>query len=337
MTGTKARALGVAVGVVALQALLVPLFSAPAAKIAPRDLPIVVAGPAPAADTVAAQLDAAVPGGFDITRVPDAAAADTRIRDRQAYAALVVGQAGLGLHVASAASPTVANLLTQASGQLAQGRPIPVVDVVPAPADDPHGAGFGSGFLPLVLTSSVAGALIALLVGSRAGRVLGVLTFGVLAGLAGGLVLHGWLGVVGGEYVAVAGAVGLIALAASAAVAGLGSLLGRAGAVLGVALVFLVGNALSGVNSAPELLPKPWGEVGQWLPPGAGGTLLRSVSAFSGHGATHASAVLAGWVVAGLLLAAIGPAGLRRPDRAVTVPARVSASDVSAVPATIPE
>ena len=46
----------IGVGIVVAQALLVPLFAAPAANLGPRDLPVVVAGPPPAADALAAQL-----------------------------------------------------------------------------------------------------------------------------------------------------------------------------------------------------------------------------------------------------------------------------------------
>ena len=63
----KPMTLGVliAIAVVAGQALLIPLFAAPAANLAPRDLPLAVAGPPP----VAAQLEAQHPGAFKITRV----------------------------------------------------------------------------------------------------------------------------------------------------------------------------------------------------------------------------------------------------------------------------
>ena len=51
----------IAIVVVALQALLVPLFAGPAANLAPRDLPIAVAGPPPATAQLAAQLDGRAP------------------------------------------------------------------------------------------------------------------------------------------------------------------------------------------------------------------------------------------------------------------------------------
>jgi hypothetical protein len=97
-----------------------------------------------------------------------------------------------------------------------------------------------------------------------------------------------------------AAAIGLFALAASAAVAGLGSVLGYPGIGLGALLVFLVGNPLSAVSSAPELLPEPWGQVGQWLPVGAGGAALRSAAYFDWAGATQPISYLSDTPYSGL-------------------------------------
>jgi hypothetical protein len=292
--------------VVAVQALVVPLFAAPAANLAPRDLPIVVAGPQQAASEVAARLQATDPDAFAITTVPDAAAADQRLRDREAYAGIVITTGGVELHTATAAAPVVAAQLTQASAELGQGQQVRVVDVVPADPDDPRGAGFAAGFLPLLLTSMIAGILFSLLVRSRWGQLTGLLSYGILAGLVGALVLQGWLGVVpGSSYLPVAAAIALFTTAAAATVAGLAALLGRAGIALGVLAIFLVGNPLSAVTAAPALLPRPWGEVGQWLPPGAGGSLLRSAAFFDGAGADQPLWILAGYAVVGLLLVAV--------------------------------
>jgi hypothetical protein len=291
----------VAVVVVLLQVLLVPLFAAPASRLAPRHLPVAVVGPV-----------ALPPAEFDVTRTPDAATADALIKDRTVYGAVVAGPAGPVLHVASAASPTVAALLEQAATTIG-GRPVPVVDVVPTDRHDPRGAGFGAGFLPLAVTGLLAGVLTFLLIGRRVARVVTLVTFAVLAGLAGTAVLQSGLGVLPGDYLADASALALFALAVSAGVAGLGALLDRAGLALGAATIFLVGNALSGISAAPELLPAPWGTVGQFLPIGAGGTLLRSVAYFDGHGAVRAVLVLTAYAAGGLLLAAAGGRGLTRP------------------------
>lgn len=300
-----ARAGLIAAGIVVLQAVLVAWFAWPSAHLEPRDLPVVVAGPAPAATAMAQQLDAVRPGAFDVTTAADGAAADAALRDREAYAAFVVGTSGLELHVASAASPTVAALLTQAAQQLGNGTAIQVTDVVASPPDDPRGAGFASGLLPMVLTSLAAGALLTVVVRARGARLAGIIGYAILAGLVGAALLRG-LGVLAGDYVVEAGAIGLLALAISAAVAGLGALLGRPGIGLGALLVFVLANPISGVAAAPELLPQPWGAVGQLLPPGAGATLLRSASFFDGAGATTPLLVLAGWALVGLVLVALG-------------------------------
>jgi hypothetical protein len=312
-------ALGVliAVAVVALQALLIPLFAGPAAHLAPRDLPVAVAGP----PQVAAQLTATHPGAFEITTVRDAAAADAAIRNREVYGAILVTATGPEVHVASAASPAVAQLLTQAAAGL--GPQVQVRDVVPVDPGDPRGAGFGAGFLPLAITSLLAGVLVFFLVGSRIARFVAVLAYAALAGLAGSAVLVSWLGVVPGAYLAVAGVLGLMTLAIAGTMTGLAAVLDRGGLALGAIVLFLAGNALSGISAAPELLPQPWGEVGQWLPIGAGGTLLRSVAWFDGNGAGFAVTVLSAYAIGGLALLLAGGRGLARPER-VEAPAETT-------------
>ncbi|WP_250003209.1 hypothetical protein [Actinoplanes sp. M2I2] len=302
----KPLALGVliAILVVAVQALLVPLFAAPAANIAPRDLPLAVAGP----PALVAQLEAAHPGAFDVRVVADAGAADAAIRNREVYGAVLVSPAGPEMHVASAASPTVAALLTQAAAGL--GPQVAVRDVVPLDANDPRGAGFAGGFLPLAITSLLAGVLVFLLVRRRAARLLALLSYGVLAGFSTAAVQQGWLDILPGGYLAVAAALGLFALAVSAAMTGLAAVLDRGGLGLGALVMFLIGNALAGIAAAPELLPQPWGELGQWLPIGAGATLLRSVAYFDGAGSAFAVSVLSAYAVGSLLLTLIGRRGL---------------------------
>jgi hypothetical protein len=308
----------IAIAVVAGQALLIPLFAAPAANLAPRDLPIAVAGP----PQLVAQLEAAHPGAFEVTTVADAAAADSKIKDRQVYGAILVTAAGPEVHVASAASPTVAQLLTQAAAGLGQAPPtdgpglgsgiVPVRDVVPVDPDDPRGAAFGAGFLPLAITSLLAGVLVFFFVPRRSARLVALTTFAALAGVAGAAVQIGWLGILPGDYWAVAGSLALLTLAISAAMTGIAALVGREGLALGAVVMFLVGNALSGIAAAPELLPQPWGAVGQWLPIGAGGTLVRSVAYFGGSGAGFAATVLSAYAIGGLFLILIGRKGLAR-------------------------
>ena len=81
--------------------------------------------------------------------------------------------------------------------------------------------------------------------------------------------------------------------------------MGERGAVLGALTMVLIGNPFSGVATAPELLPQPVGAIGQLMPPGAGGNLLRSTGFFDGAGAGSHVVVLVVWAVAGLALLAV--------------------------------
>jgi hypothetical protein len=105
-------------------------------------------------------------------------------------------------------------------------------------------------------------------------------------------------------------------LAAGLSMLGLGSLFGRFGLAIGALLALLLGNPLSGLSSAPEMLPSGWGTLGQWLPQGATATLLRSTAFFDGAGATTAIAVLTCWAVAGAALSVIAAVRQARTVRA---------------------
>jgi hypothetical protein len=309
--GGDRRVLGAVAAVVAVQALLLLVFAWPAVETAPRGVPLAVAGPPAAVAQLTQRVEATRPGAFAFTTVADAAAAEAAIGDRRVYGALVAGPQGLTVLTAPAASPAVAQLLAQL-GQAAGagGQVVRVVEVVPADPDDPRGAALTAGVLPLVMTSLLVGVLLTLRARAAWLRVAGVLLYGLLAGAAATAVLQYGLAALPGSYLANAAAVGLLATAMAGAIAGLGALLGRVGLGLGAATVFLLGNPLSGLASAPEMLPRPWGEIGQHLPPGAGGSLVRSVAFFDGTGAGRPAAVLAVWAVAGLAL--VGAAALRR-------------------------
>ncbi|AUH40573.1 hypothetical protein [Streptomyces sp. CMB-StM0423] len=294
----------------ALVALALWAFVWPNARLAPRDLPLGVAGPAQATAPLKAQL-AEREGAFEVHGYADADAARTAIEEREVYGAVVASPDGPELLVATAAGPSVAQMLTEAVGEQA-GKPVPTEDVVPLPSADPRGSALSSSVLPLALAGLLVGGLVTLL-GLRGGRgVLAVVGAAAAVGLVAAALADSWLGALAGDWWAEAGALGLTVLAGAAAVAGLGAVLGRAGMGLGSLLVMLLGNPFSGVTSAPELLPEPAGMLGRLLPPGAGGSLTRSVAHFDGNGAAGPLTVLAGWSLAGLALLALGPLLARR-------------------------
>ncbi|MFG2650486.1 ABC transporter permease [Streptomyces sp. NPDC048436] len=300
------RILAVAILVSALMALALWAFAWPATRTAPRDLPLGVAGPATATAPLQSQL-AKKEGAFEIHRYADEAAARDAIEDRTVYGAVVVTPQGMRLLTATAASPVVAQLLEQAvAGQAPEGTEVTTTDVVAAPADDPRGSALAASLLPLVIAGVAAGSL-ATLLGLRGIRAVAALVLAAAAvGVAAAALAHSWLGLLAGDWWAEAGTLGLSTLAVSGTVAGLAALLGPAGIGLGALTMVLLGNPFSGISSAPQLLPEPLGFIGQLLPPGAGGTLLRSVSFFDGARATGPVLTLAVWTLVGLTAVLLG-------------------------------
>ncbi|TDE00563.1 ABC transporter permease [Jiangella asiatica] len=307
------RVIGIALGLSLMIGVLVTAFVWPNSEVAPRDVPIAVAGSPEAVGQVEEQLSAAMPDAFDVSQVDDEAAAREAIEDRDVYGAVLLDPAGPPqVLTASAAGPLVAQLLQGVAAELAAqsgGGEAPtaaVEDVVPLPQDDPRGAGFSSGALPMVLAGIAIGAAMSFVVPGVGRRLVGATVAALGGGTVAVLVMQTWLGVLDGNWLANAGAFALTLGATSIGLIGLNALLGHPGAGLGAAVVLLLGNPLSGVTSSPELLPSGWGALGQLLPPGAGGTLLRSTAYFDGAGSGQALLVLGSWVVGGLLLAALG-------------------------------
>jgi hypothetical protein len=317
-SGSRDRRVLIAAVVVPLVvAITLATFAWPAARLEPRDLPLGVAGPADATRTVEERLEHAGAGAFELHRYADEAAAREAIEDREVQGAVVASPDGVTVLTASASSAVVAGMLEQAFAPREPGGAA-VVDVVPADEDDPRGTVLASLILPLVLSSVVAAILLFQL--GRAGllQVGTLLAASVLAGLVAIAMVQGWLGALDGSWLENAGVLSLTVLAIASAIVGLAALLGHAGVGLGVLLMVLVGNPWSGISSAPELLPEPVGGIGQLLPPGAGGNLLRSTAFFDGAGGAKHLAVLLAWSALGL--GAIWAAALRNRRRSsVTV------------------
>lgn len=310
------RVIALSAGLALIVGVLTLAFAWPSAGMGPNEIPIAVIGPDEAADQVQSQLDEAEPDGFDVTAVADAAEAETLIKEREVYAALAITPESVDLYTASAASPTVTRLVTgiadQVAAQMSQaaGQPgsiqVAVHDLVPLPADDPNGAGLAASAFPMAMGGIVIAALIAFNVRGSGRQAAAAILAPLAVGAGVAAILMYVLEAIDGDYVAIAGALALTMAATAWGILGLAKLLGRPGFVLGAVTVMLVGNPLSGMTGAPELLPAPWGAYGQFLSPGAGGTLLRSTAYFDGYGAETAVWALAGWVVTGVVLFTIG-------------------------------
>ncbi|MFG3339470.1 hypothetical protein [Glycomyces sp. NPDC048151] len=308
------RVIGISAGLALIVGVLTLAFAWPSAGLGPNEVPIAVIGPDAAADQVQAQLDEAEPDGFDVTAVADAAEAETLIKEREVYAAIAITPESVDLYTASAASPTVTRLVTgiaeQVAAQMGQaaGQPVAVnvEDLVALPADDPNGAGLAASAFPMAVGGIVIAALISFTVRGSGRQAAAAVLAPLAVGAGVAAILMYVLEAIDGDYLAIAGALALTMAATAWGILGLAKLLGRPGFILGAVIVMLVGNPLSGMAAAPELLPAPWGEFGQFLSPGAGGTLVRSTAYFDGNGGEAALLVLAGWVVVGVLLFTIG-------------------------------
>jgi hypothetical protein len=309
-SGGWGRTAIVVVGLVALFIVMLSAFALPQLHLKPRHVPIAVAGPSEAAEQFRHQLQERQPGAFDITTVGNAQEATDRILDRDVYGAFVTDGNGTvtTLLTAGAASPSVTTTLESLADQMGetQGVPVRVNDVRPMPPDDPKGAGLAAGALPLALGGWI-GAVVLLTAVPRAGqRTVAAFAFSLFGALALTALLQYGFGSLDGNYWLTSAGAALGLAATAWTILGLRTAFGNAGLAVGAVTLILLGNPLSGLSSAPELLPAGWGTLGQFLPPGATGTLLRSLAFFDGAGAARSVTVLTCWLAGGLALYAVG-------------------------------
>jgi len=305
-----ARAVALVLALTAGLSLILALFVGVAVNSGPNGVKLAVAGPPAAVEQIRAGISQqAGPDAFEITVVADEADARAALEERTADGAIVIGATGPTVLTATAGSPVIAQMLTAAATHLSNPTAAgpAVVDVVALPAGDSRGLGLASGSFPMIIAGLALGAAGAfalrnkwtLLVTMVGGAVaIGVSFAGVLA----------WLGVSGGHFLAEASAITLTVATGALLVAGLVRLLGAAGLGIGALVLLLIGNPLSGIATSPRFLPAPWGEFGQWLPTGAGGTLLRTVSYFPEASVAWPLTILFGWAVLGALGVIFGKA-----------------------------
>lgn len=288
--------------VVAIVAIVAIAFALPAARSKPHDVPIGVAGPQAVVAQLDDQLERTAPGAFAVTTYRDDAALRTAIRNRDAYGGISISPEGPTLLTATGGSPVIAQLLGQLGAGMAQhgGMHLRTEDLAPATSGDPRGAGLAASALPITLAGLLPAIALALVLRREVWtRLAAAVAFAPIAGITIAALLRYVLGSIDANVLGVAAALSLGILAALLAVLGLGCLFGRCGLAVGALLALLLGNPLSGLASAPEMLPGGWGAFGQLLPQGATATLLRSSAFFSGAGATTAVVVLGCWAAAG--------------------------------------
>ncbi|MET8586929.1 ABC transporter permease [Streptomyces collinus] len=330
-------------------------FAWPAGRISPREVPVGIVGTGPASQHAVEALTRAKPGAFDLHLYAHRQAALSAIKNRDVYGAFVISGRSITVLKATAASPSVAQLLTDVGQQLADKATqqiarqeavdthsrtrahkqaaatsdaaqqkaarqesagadssaqilVKAIDVVPLAAEDPRGVVFSSSVFPLTICGILIGAFVTTARGlaQPRQRVLTLLVACAVSGLGVYLVAQGFLGALPHHPVATWAILSLDLLSISATAAGVVRLLGPGGLGLSAVGMVFVGNAFSGATSAPEMLPQGVDHVGQWLPPGAGASLLRDTTYFDGNSGAGHLAVLALWSVCGLTAVLFG-------------------------------
>ncbi|MFT4041568.1 MAG: hypothetical protein QM673_00245 [Gordonia sp. (in: high G+C Gram-positive bacteria)] len=305
------KLIAVILGTGALLALLIVLFALPAARSAPHHIPVGVV----AAEDVEATLREHAGSAIDFTKYRSADAARAAILHRKVYGAVVISTRGEVTNlVATAASASVATIVESIGQQVAAttGGHATTIDVRGFPAKDPHGAGLAAGALPLALGGWISAMVIMLVIHRPGARVVAAVGVAVVGGLAVVAIEQFVVATFDGNYLLTSLAAMLGIAATCFAVLGLRELLGGLGIGIAAIALILLGNPLSGLASAPEMLPRPWGAFGQLLPPGATGALLRDVTFFDGHGLRHPIVVLICWLIGGIVLYILGVSRNRR-------------------------
>ena len=307
--------LGMSAIVPLVVSLLLTIFALPAVNTAPNKLSIGLVTTTTMSQRLPQLLERIRPGAFDLKAYVNEAEVRQAILKREVYGALLVNPAmpeNFKVLTASAGSPAVAQLIGTVGSQVgtllsASGFGAPIIeDLVSATSDDPRQAALVGSALPLVVSGIISGLLLTTRLQNARERILAVLLIASGTGFAVMGIMQFGFKTLEGSYLVNS----LIASLAVAAVVsfevGLGSSFGVRGLGLAAVTMMLVANPLSALGSAPQMLPGLWGNLGQLLPLGAFGHLLRSVAFFAGHDSSQPLIVLLGWVVFGITLILIG-------------------------------
>ncbi|WP_327169312.1 hypothetical protein [Streptomyces subrutilus] len=303
--GTGRKLALVVLGLAALITTMLCAFALPSLHSGPHHVPLGVTGPR---QTVEGLRDGADADAWDVRVYATPAAVRSAVEDRAIAGGLAVTDHGVDVYTATAGGPSATVALTAlGDGVAAQhGAKATVHDLVPFTEDDPRGTGLTSALLPMIF----GGIFPALILGSvfpghrgLRTRLAGALLFSAVAGAAVTAVLQFATHSIDGGYAQSALGVILGMAAMSTTLLGLQAFLGMAGFALGGALMMLLGNPLSGLATGPHWLPTGWAALGQLLPPGASGSLLRANAFFDGTGAGLPALVLGAWVAVGIAFA----------------------------------
>ncbi len=309
------RTVGLIVGVLLLQVgfilSYVGAFHAPT----PHRIALgVVSASAPAAEQVAGRLDTLPGEPLAASTVADQATAEQQIRRGELSAALVVDPSGTTdtLLISSGGGASVATAVAAVIEQVeaSQQRTVTTTDLVPLQPGDARGL---TGFY-LVIGWIVGGYLVAALLGVSAGarpasprrawfRLVAMVPYAVLSGLAGALVVDQVLGALTGHFLALWGLGILLVLSAATVTMAFQVLFGVIGIGVTVLVFVILGNPSAGGAYQSELLPPFWRALTPALPNGAGTDAVRHLVYLEGTAITGHLLVIAAYAVGGAAVA----------------------------------
>lgn len=305
------RSLALTLGLSAILVGMLLLFIMPSLKSGPHHLQIGVVANEKVASNVGTALNAEDPEAFDVRTFTSSSELDAAIKTREITGGFDFSQPReMRIAVASAGSTAVSGTLTQAGQAIGKEMKVEprVDDVVALPEADPTGTGIGGLAFPLVFGGIVpAVAFRSLLAGHRSWILGGIVLFSLVGGFIVSLVLQQLFGSTEGVLWPVTGAMALGIAALALPLSGLAECFGNKGFTLAAMTMMFVGNPFAGIATSSVWLPGPVATLGQLLPPGATGTLVRAVAYFEGHGGAHGLWTLIGWVTFGIILWGLAP------------------------------
>lgn len=272
----------------------------------PHDIPVGMVGPAAAVQQISSAFGTNAPGAFQFTTYSSEAEGISALDSRAVDGVLIVGASSPRLVVAAAEGDASIGVITAAFTDAfkAQNATLAIETVHPFASGDAHGLIlFFVVVATLVCALVVQALMLARAPGASFVERLGVVVgFAVLAGLVG-MGTAAWIaGGYGDGFWLAAAFVGLAAAAVGAVVAGLVRLIGPAGLGLAGLGVVLLGLVTSGGPVGSLLLPDFYRALAPWMPAGPLYSALRGALYFDGAGTAGPAAVLAAWLVAGLVL-----------------------------------
>jgi hypothetical protein len=310
----RAALIGAPIIAAAAVCLVLLALSWPTLVARPRSVPVAITGQPQLVQQADAAVSGRAAGAVELVPVTDCAAAVAAIRQRDAVGAIVLDPTRPEVLTASAAGSADQQAMTQLSTALQQfladgsrtsGRTPPhltVTDVVPLSPDDPTGSRLAIAGLPLALGGVLGGVLLSTALTGVRRQLLGLLGYGIVAGLGLAAILGPWYGALPGAYLASAAGIGAIVTSVAAVVVGLRRLIGPAGYGVGALLFILGATPISGATVPRELLPTVWSDLGQLFPQGAGSTLLRTLNYFPDAPTAGNWLVAATWAAIGVVM-----------------------------------